>query len=243
MWYGRRKHTFQPSTCSKICQKASSWMNWKIRVAVGPICRFLGNMQRMEKAEHHGHRKVRRLVWMPLRQKLSYHAFLLLHVTSTGHMNKASSNMHICTYARGAFSNRPVLRSYIISQIYIYIQMHIQIYVAMIMYIRLNLYVSKKKNHFPMYIAPGCLSTLWTISSMGIPGSLAQLNNWARMPFLMSYGSTCCQSNFTTAFFSCQCSLISSSSSLSIVASLDLEGFDVESTCSLQFSYKILRMQ
>lgn len=92
--------SYKPSTCSKICQKASSWMNWKIRVAVGPICRFLGNMQRMEKAEHHGHgrRKVaRRLVWMPLRQKLSYHAFLLLHVTSIGHMNKASSNMHVCT--------------------------------------------------------------------------------------------------------------------------------------------------
>lgn len=158
-----------------------------------------------------------------------------------------TKQVQICTYARmhevpsptGQFLDLISYRKYI----YIYIQMHIQIYVAMIMYIRLNLYVSKKKNHFPMYIAPGCLSTLWTISSMGIPGSLAQLNNWARMPFLMSYGSTCCQSNFTTAFFSCQCSLISSSSSLSIVASLDLEGFDVESTCSLQFSYKILRMQ
>ena len=60
-------------------------------------------------------RWARRLVWMPLRQKLSYHAFLLLHVTSTGHIKKASSNMHVCPRCLLILQQA---RSNIISQIY-----------------------------------------------------------------------------------------------------------------------------
>ena len=87
-----------------------------------------------------------------------------------------TKQVQICTYMHvGAFSNWPVLRSNIISQIYTNAYTNI-IYATIIMYIHLNLYVSKKNFIFPC-ISHRVACQLRTISSMGIPGSLAQLNN------------------------------------------------------------------